>query len=379
MEKSVGSQPILLEEKPTAGGRRVAFATLNSEKSLNALSIEMIRLFYPQLKRWEADPGICCIVLQGAGEKAFCAGGDIRHMYEAMVEHPGPEFNNPFAEAYFAEEYRLDYSIHTCSKPILCWGHGIVMGGGMGLMNGASHRVVTERSRLAMPEITIGFYPDVGGSWFLNRMPGRTGLYLSLTGASLNAADALRVDLGDYFIPTDQKEAVYNALLTLPWSDDPQDNAAVLSRFLRGARGDLQEYSISSGVWNHFDFIQEVAEGDSLLEIAEALQTADSKDPWIAKGQKTFLNGSPTTAHLIFEMNRRARHLSLKEVFRLEYEVSMQFTAHPDFAEGVRALIIDKDNNPSWTPPSLDAVTREWVEEHFTPPCTEEKHPLRDL
>ena len=195
--------PVLFEEKRAVGGRRVAFATLNAEKSLNALSIGMIRLLYAQLQRWEADPEICCIVLQGAGGKAFCPGGNLRNIYQSMLEYPGPEINNPVAGAFFAEEYRLDYIIHTCSKPLLCWGHGIVMGAGIGLMNGASHRVVTEGSRLAMPENTIGLYPDVGGSWFLNRMPGRSGLYLSLTCAPMNAADALFLDLGDFFIPSD--------------------------------------------------------------------------------------------------------------------------------------------------------------------------------
>ena len=151
--------PVLFAEKRTVGGGRVAFATLNAEKSLNALSIGMIRLLYAQLQLWEADPEICCIVLQGAGEKAFCPGGDLRDIYESMLEYPGPEISNPVMAAFFAEEYRLDYSIHTCSKPLLCWGHGIVMGAGIGLLNGASHRVVTEGSRLAMPEITIGFYP----------------------------------------------------------------------------------------------------------------------------------------------------------------------------------------------------------------------------
>ena len=371
--------PILFEEKPTRCGRRVGFATLNAEKSLNALSLEMIRLFYPQLKRWEADPEICCIVLQGAGEKAFCAGGDIKHMYEAMVQYPGPELNNSYAESYFAEEYRLDYSIHTCPKPFLCWGHGIVMGGGIGLMNGASHRVVTERSRLAMPEITIGLYPDVGGTWFLNRMPGRTGLYLALTGAALNAADALRLDLADYFVPAGQKESVFESLLSTTWADDALENNAILSRCLGEASGVPEEFSITPNVWKHYDFIQQATSGHDLPEIIGAINGANKEDPWMAKGQRALQSGSPTSAHVIYELYRRAKRLSLREVFRLEYGVSLQFAAHPDFAEGVRALLIDKDSNPSWTPPTLDSVTREWIEEHFAAPCPDEEHPLRDL
>ncbi len=375
----MSTAPILFEEKPTACGRRVAFATMNAEKSLNSLTLDMIRLFYPQLKSWEADPGICCIVLQGAGEKALCAGGDIRHMYEAMVEHPGPELNNPFAASYFAEEYRLDYSIHTCPKPFLCWGHGIVMGGGIGLMNGASHRVVTERSRLAMPEITIGLYPDVGGSWFLNRMPGRTGLYLALTGASLNAADSLRLNLADHFLPAAQKETVYQILLSTAWTDNCLDNKTLLSRRLGELERDPGEHSITSNVWNHYDFIQQVTSGHDLREIIGAINGANHDDSWIAKCQSALHRGSPTSAMVLYELYRRAKHLSLSEVFRLEYGVSLQFAAHPDFTEGVRALLIDKDNNPSWTPPTYDLVTAEWIEEHFAAPCPDEEHPLRDL
>ncbi len=291
--------PVLFAEKRAVGGRRVAFATLNAEKALNALSIGMIRLLYGQLQRWEADPEICCIVLQGAGERAFCPGGNLRDIYASMLEYPGPELNNPVMAAFFAEEYRLDYSIHTCSKPLLCWGHGIVMGAGIGLMNGASHRVVTEGSRLAMPEVTIGLYPDVGGSWFLNRMAGRCGLYLFLTCAPMNAADALFLDLGDYFIPSNKKEEVYAALPGLPWMDDSDDNRAVLSSYLRGVEAELKNYSIVSNVRNHFDFIQKVTEGDSLLDFASALREADDGNSWIAGSRKAFFHGSPTSAHVI--------------------------------------------------------------------------------
>ncbi len=167
--------------------------------------------------------------------------------------------------------------------------------------------------------------------------------------------------------------------MSLSWDDDSEVSRAVLSRYLRGVQADLKDYSIASNVRNHFDFMQKVTEGDSLLEIASALRDADAGDPWIARGRKAFFHGSPTSMHVIFELDRRARRLSLKEVFQLEYDVSMQFTAHPDFAEGIRALIIDKDNKPAWTPKTLEAVERAWVEEHFIASCRVEDHPLRDL
>ena len=180
---------VLFEELPTACGRSVGVATLNAPAALNALSLSMVRALTPMLRQWAYDNAIVGVVLQGAGEKAFCAGGDLRELYESLRANPGEP--SDYARGFFAEEYQLDYLIHTFDKPILCWGHGIVMGGGIGLMSGASHRVVTSQSRLAMPEITVGLYPDVGGSWLLRRMPGRLGLFLALTGASRNASDAL--------------------------------------------------------------------------------------------------------------------------------------------------------------------------------------------
>src|SRR5690606_3190798 len=206
-EQGMTEHAVLFEERAAGGGKRIAFAQLNAEKSLNALNQTMIDLLRPRLAAWAEDPAIACVVLSGSGDKAFCAGGDIIGLYRAMREHPGGP--NPLVERFFETEYRLDYQIHTYPKPILCWGHGIVMGGGLGLMAGASHRVATERSRIAMPELGIGFFRDVGASWFLNRMPGRLGLYLGLTGSTLNATDALYAGLADYFVPAAQRDAVF--------------------------------------------------------------------------------------------------------------------------------------------------------------------------
>ena len=210
--------PVLFEELTAANGRRIGIATLASEKTLHAISLEMVSLLTPQLQRWQADPGVAMVLLQAQGEKAFCAGGDLQQLYRSMCEHhASPEREdiraNRYAAEFFEQEYRLDYLIHSFAKPILCWGHGIVMGGGIGLMAGCSHRVVTERSRLAMPEITIGLYPDVGGSWFLARMPGKTGVFLALTGANLNANDALFAGLADYRVAQSAKQSVIDALL----------------------------------------------------------------------------------------------------------------------------------------------------------------------
>src|SRR5262245_64922932 len=194
--------PVLIDESSAANGIRVGTPRQNPAKPLNSLSLDMIDLLAERFAAWSADSGVALVVLEAAGEKAFSAGADLHRMHKTMVEHHASARRddlrgNEYAAAFFGREYRLDYRIHTYPKPVLCWGHGIVMGGGIGLMSGASHRVVTERSRLAMPEIGIGLYPDVGGTWVLGRMPGGLGLFLALTGASLDASDALLSGVAD--------------------------------------------------------------------------------------------------------------------------------------------------------------------------------------
>ncbi len=368
-------QPVIFEEKESSNGKIIAFATLNSPKSLNALSLEMIHLLADHLEKWRNNDQIACIILQGTGEKAFCAGGDIKLLHESMQEFPNQE--NPKANEFFQAEYTLDHTIHTYPKPILCWGNGIVMGGGMGLMAGSSHRVVTEGSRLAMPEITIGLYPEVGGSWFLNRMPGRSGLYLGLTASHLNAADALFVDLADFYVPNDQLDAVLTELTKAHWTDSDQGNHTTLSTVLR--KFTSPELPAPSNVREHFDYIQRVTDHDNVIDIFKAIEQENPEEKWLSRGFQTLKNGSPTSAHVIFKIYSTVKHLSLKEVFKLEFELSSQFVQRPDLAEGIRALLIDKDNNPNWSPKTLEEVSEEWVDGHFKSPWTAENHPLKNI
>ncbi|ROZ78230.1 enoyl-CoA hydratase/isomerase family protein [Ramlibacter sp. WS9] len=364
---------VLFEEMSTACGRRFGMATLNSPATLNALSLAMVQLLTPALRGWAADPAIAGVVLQATGDKAFCAGGDLRELYQSMRScGAGP---NPYAHGFFAQEYQLDHLIHTYPKPVLCWGQGIVMGGGIGLMAGASHRVVTPASRLAMPEIGIGLYPDVGGSWFLRRMPGRVGLFLALTGAPLNAADALFCGLADFCLGAQSRADVLAAITGTRWSDVAGDNRAILSRLLAGhGASTLPE----SKLRQHFDQINGLMAGDDLMDITARLRGLQSDDPWLSGAAGAFMKGSPTSAALAFELWRRVPRLSLAEVFRLEYRASLGCCAHADFAEGIRALLIDKDRKPQWTPSSLEQVVPELIEDHFKPRFAA-THPLAAL
>lgn len=380
-------QPVLFEERTAENGKRIGFATLNVEKTLNSISLEMVDLLDPQLRKWASDPEIAIVVLQAAGEKAFCAGGDLQDLYRTMLEQhaKGDPENiqaNPYASDFFEREYRLDYLIHTFPKPILAWGHGIVMGGGIGLMAGASHRVVTEKSRLAMPEITIGLYPDVGGTWFLNRMPGHTGLFLALTGASIGAADAIFVGLADIQIAQASKQAVLDALLTQPWTGD--EDGVLLTRVLQGhaSQAFTPSTPVSTPLITHFALINQLCSQATLPEIVDGILGLNTDDVWLQKAVAILRAGCPGSLALIYKLLQRGRHLSLAEIFRLEYIVTLHFAARSDFSEGVRALIIEKDRQPKWLHAGLADVSREWVNGFFNGPWSEKAqpaHPLSDL
>lgn len=384
--------PVLFEERAAANGMRFGIATLNSPQTLNGLSLEMVELLAARLDAWARDPGVALVVLQGAGEKAFCAGGDLHGLYRSMTENAGKgPWANAYARRFFELEYRLDYRIHTYPKPVLCWGHGIVMGGGIGLMMGASHRVVSEASRLAMPEVSIGLFPDVGGSWLLNRMPGRIGMFLALTGAQLNTADAFFAGLADFRLDHADWPKLLESLQDQPWAGQAQaapDSDAIPPRsindgLLRRALTALEPQTpMDAGhLRQHSFLINNLCSGNRLDEIYEELAALkDHDDPWLARAASTMLAGSPGSVRLSFALQQRMRLRSLDDVFRAEYIAALACAAHGDFAEGIRALLIDKDKRPRWNPAVLDVATDAWVQKFFDEPWPEgQPHPLDDL
>jgi enoyl-CoA hydratase/carnithine racemase len=380
-------QPVLFETLATINGYAIGVITLNAEKTLNALSLEMIDLITEQLLAWSNDEHIAVVILQAAGEKAFCAGGDLQNLYQSMLTHHASADKddirtNYYARDFFEREYRLDYLIHTYPKPILCWGHGIVMGGGMGLMAGASHRVVTEKSRLAMPEIAIGLFPDVGGSYFLSRMPGKLGLFLALTGAMINAADARFISLADYVISQADKAQVFDVLLKQPWTHLPTKNGFLLDAVLNNAQtcSATGLDSLSAGpIETQLATIQTLCSQDSLDYIIESLINHNSDDKWLSKATASVKNGSPSAIHLANLLLNQARDMSLADVFRMEYLAALHCAARPDFAEGIRALLIDKDLKPHWQPATHSEITPDWINSFIESPWPADQHPLADL
>lgn len=375
-EQTAADAPVLIVERAAANDRVVVYAQLNAPKALNSLSRAMINVLMPKLGEWAARDDVACVVLHGSGERAFCAGGDIMELYRAMREADGAP--SPYAEEFFADEYRLDYTIHTFPKPILCWGTGAVMGGGLGMLAGASHRVVTENTTIAMPEVGIGLFPDVGAGWFLNRMPGRVGLFLALTGSPVNATDAWLVGLADAYVGSGQREAVFDALTTIDWQDEARANASRLTQLLHGFEQQAPDRP-ESRVLAHREIITRVTDAPDVVGVQSALDVIDSDDPWLQRAIRTMAGASPTSMSVAFEQWHTGRHLSLADTFRREFAMAAQFTRHPDIAEGIRALLVDKDKQPHWSPPRLADVSAEHVAEHFRLPADYAEHPLADL
>lgn len=357
------TEPVLFDYLIAANGKRIGIATLNAPQAHNALSLAMISSLAAQLSAWAADSSVACVVLRGAGEKAFCAGGDV-----VAVHHAIRAGDFASTDRFFTEEYELDYAIHTYPKPILVWGHGIVMGGGVGLMSGASHRIVTERSRIAMPEITIGLYPDVGGSWFLSRLPGRLGLYLGLTGASLNAEDALFTGFADFALPSTAYPELIAAMAVVDWQVDGEGDKRRLSASVRELARTSDLELPPSPVRSHFDAIQAFTDYDTVDDMVAAITSYNGSDDWLRSGAQKLSAGSPTSMRLVAATQKRARLASLKEVFAMELNVSRQCCRAHDFAEGVRALLIDKDGAPKWSPAFLEQLKETDIEHYFTAP-----------
>ncbi|MDO8694608.1 MAG: enoyl-CoA hydratase/isomerase family protein [Sheuella sp.] len=380
---------VLFEEVACANGMKLGVATLNTPKTLNGLSLDMTRLLAARMEVWAKDPDLALVIMRGAGEKAFCAGGDLHTLYHSMTENIGkPAAANTYAGTFFAEEYALDYRIHTFPKPIVVWGDGIVMGGGMGLMMGASHRIVTDTSKMAMPEITIGLFPDVGGTWMLNRLPGKTGLFLGLTGAHIGAADALFAGMADYHLPHDSWNILISSLKTQRWHRTPDQTEMqhetrvrhddMLNSLLHELSSD--PVPVIGSLQQHLSLIQKICSGSDLDKIvSNILALSEHQDPWLQRAAKTLAAGSPGSARLTFALLQRTKHASLAEVYRIEWIAGLMCASHGDFAEGIRALLVDKDKNPKWNPAKLIDATPQWVEKFFTSPFAAKDHPLYTL
>ncbi|WP_299495315.1 enoyl-CoA hydratase/isomerase family protein [uncultured Shewanella sp.] len=374
VEEVCSTADVIFSTLPTQDGHFIGRVTLNCEAALNALNLDMVSAMLAQLTRWKNDPELVCILLEGAGDKAFCAGGDVRAIYQAGIK--APNAINPEALRFFEQEYRLDYLLHRFEKPVIIWGDGIVMGGGLGLMMGGSHRIVTERSRIAMPEVTIGLYPDVGGSYFLNRMPGKIGLFLGMTAYHMNDADARYVNIATHCLASQDKATMLDALQALQWQQtNSTQHHSMLNTFFEHYQTPVNKLS---RLQQHQDMIDSLMAG-SLDEIVNRVKQLDTEAQWLQRAIQSLLKGSPLSWCLIYAQSQLSEKLTLADIFQFELGLSVNCSAYGDFKEGVRALLIDKDRNPKWQFLEFSVDCERAASRLLTSPWKDEPHPLRDL
>nr|WP_163503103.1 enoyl-CoA hydratase/isomerase family protein [Halomonas socia] len=374
---STTPSPVRFSEWPTGNGRRIGVATLDAERSLNALRLAMIEALGAQLTAWEHDDSVVAVWLEGAGDRAFCAGGDIVALYRAL--QGDADAARDYVVRYFAAEYALDYRLHVYPKPLLAWGDGIVMGGGMGLLAGARHRLVSERSRLAMPEISIGLYPDVGASWFLSRMPPGIGAYLALTGAQLNARDALDLGLADQLIPSQRRDALIEELCRADYG--PGNEPILNDRAIHSALAAVadRDQAPRAQLWPWRDHIQQLTSAADAAQACAAILADREQDDWLVANRRRLSDGCPLTAQLAWGMLERHRRASLADALRDELSLSLRCCLEGDLAEGVRALLIDKDKQPQWSHADVPSVPAAKVAAMLRSAWQGDDHPLATL
>lgn len=320
---------------------------LNREKKLNSLNLNMIHQMTRILEDWERDSSVNRVVIKGKGEKAFCAGGDIVALYQEMTHHKKPKDN------FFKHEYQLDLKIHRYSKPICSLGHGLVMGGGLGIFRGSKFKVATPSSKFAMPEISIGLFPDVGATYFLNQLPEPWGYLMGLTGLQLKGLWAKNLGLADYLIDPRHFESIEESFGEV---EEPRSFLEQLE--LNPSTQEQEEFE---------DLHQEVSlmKIDSLEQFNELAKNY-SGHPALEKAFATYLSGSPTSAAVIDRQLKKGKKLTLEQAFEKEERMAECFMKQHDFKEGIRALLIDKDKKPRWRPSTLEQVSPPLVDSHFS-------------
>ncbi|MBU8865078.1 enoyl-CoA hydratase/isomerase family protein [Paenarthrobacter aromaticivorans] len=338
---ALDTEEVLFERRGHLG-----IVTLNRPQAVNALSAGMVKAMLQQLAAWADDDAVATVLVRGAGDRGLCAGGDIVAIYKDMLQG-GTE-----TAEFWADEYRLNSLIARYPKPYVAFMDGLVLGGGVGVSAHGSVRIVTERTRTGMPETTIGFVPDVGGTLLLSRSPGEAGTHAALTGAHLTGADALFLGLADHFVPSESLPALAEAL-------ESSTAEAAVGRFVQAAPDSALA---AQQEWINAAYAQDDAE-----EIVRSLRSLGETSPEAATAADTIEAKSPTSVKVTLASLRRVRGMSLEEALDQEYRVGLRCLAGPDFREGIRAQVVDKDRNPQWKPPTLAEVRESDVEGYFAP------------
>ena len=339
----------------TEGG--VGRLRLNRPKAIHALSHAMCAAMSEALLAWRNDPAIRLVMIDHAEGRGFCAGGDIRMLAESGAG------DGAAARAFFHAEYRLNHLLFTYPKPVIAFMDGITMGGGVGISQPAKYRIATERTKYAMPESGIGLFPDVGGGWYLSRLPGRTGQFLALTGARIDGADCVALGLATHYVPSEGLEALKAALLAAP-----QDIDSIVAAAAQPAP--------AARIVEDRERIDRLFASDSYEQVLAALE-ADGGE-WARKELATLATKSPQTCKVSLRLLDQGRgHVDFAEEMKVEYRIAARLCQSADFIEGVRALIVDKDNAPQWNPASAEGVTEDRLDGIFAPlPADQEWTPF---
>jgi enoyl-CoA hydratase/carnithine racemase len=372
VKKIDASGDVVTERRGNAG-----LITLNRPKALNALSLQMVRDLLSTLRAWRDDPEVRVVAIRGTNKLGrpgtpdslfggFCAGGDIRFFHQAALA------GDAALEDFFTEEYTLNHLIQTYPKPYIAFMDGVVMGGGMGISQGARVRIVTEHTKMAMPETNIGLFPDVGGGYFLSRCPSHVGEYLALTGEVIGADDALSYGLADVKLEAARLPALWENLGTQAFGSAADVDQWVATEFIAD---NTRSTCATDKIDTYFSLLR-------VKHIVDALEA--STDSWAVKTAATLRKRSPLMLHVVLEQIRKARTMTLADALRMERDMVYQcFHLRPgtesETVEGIRALAVDKDYKPQWKPARIEDVKPGMADAFFVRPWTAETHPLRDL
>ena len=337
----------------------VAVIVLNRVEALNALTHAMCIEIDRRLAAWANDPDIAAVVIRSASDRAFCAGGDVRALYDSGVALKQGKPEGRVARDFIRDEYRMNRRIKTYRKPYIALIDGVIMGGGLGVSVHGSHRVATERTLFAMPETAIGLFPDVGGTYVLPRLPRQIGSYLGLSGTRIKAADLVAFGIATHFVPSARLSGLLQALISADWRGDAYDVADNV----------LRTHAAPAGEANLAPDLNDIERCFSHDEVAAILDALDATGTTVSTDAAAKIRTmSPTSLKLTLAANRRGRHLAFDDCMVLEYRLIQAVLLYHDFYEGVRALLIDKDRKPKWDPPQLDAIDAAMLERYFVAP-----------
>ena len=345
--KMLSADEVLFETHNNCG-----VITLNRPKALNSLNLNMIQMIHPVLKAWDADPSIGLVMIKGNGEKAFCAGGDV-------VEITSKGKPSDLSQQFFKEEYQLNFEIGNLKTPYVALIHGITMGGGVGLSVHGRYRVATEKTLFAMPETAIGLFPDVGGGFFLPRLQGSLGMFLALSGYRLKGRDNYSAGIATHYVSTKEMPYLQQELCRLH-SPSPDKVIEVLDCYHKKCHDSEHTFSLAGDL----DLINSIFSADTVEGILEGLEKEGTD--WCLKQISVLRKMSPVSLKVTLEQLKKGAHLNLREVLEMEYRVSQRCMEGSDFYEGIRALLVDRDNNPVWKPSCLEDVSYNLVSSYFS-------------